>query len=354
MSEYTKIGVWQTAFLGDAVLTLPLLHALKTRYPKAEIHFFVRSGVESVFTAQPEITRVRPFAKRGAQKSLSSAVRYGWELGREGFDLWISAHKSFRSALISGATGINRRIGYDQPWFNTLAYTETVSRRFADLEEIERLFQLLKPLGINAPAPKASLSISDETRQDAEQFWRAHCGNRPVLGLHPGSTWPTKCWPVEYFSEIVTRAARAGAQVLIFAGPDERDVAAQVQAGAEVEGSVNVLNLGGELTLPQLAAYLGKLNAYLTNDSGPMHLAWAQDTPLVALFGPTVRELGFFPRGDNSTVAEIPLECRPCGLHGPRRCPLNHHDCMRRLTPDMVWEMLRRKLFTEPFDQSVF
>ncbi len=75
-----------------------------------------------------------------------------------------------------------------------------------------------------------------------------------------------------------------------------------------------------------------------------MHLAWAQDTPLVALFGPTVRKLGFFPRGDNSTVLEVPLDCRPCGLHGPKKCPKGHHDCMRRLTPDMVWDALRAKL----------
>lgn len=346
MSEYTKIGVWQTAFLGDAVLTLPLLRALKDRYPDAEIHFYVRGGVESIFAAQPEITQVHGFHKRGAQKSLNAAVRLGWEIGQEGFDLWISTHKSLRSALVSGATGIKRRIGYAQPWFNRLAYTETVDRRFDELEEIERLFQLLQPLGITPPAPKTKLVLSPEARAHADQFWKTSCGTRPVLGIHPGSTWPTKCWPVEYFSEIVNTAARAGAQVLIFAGPDEKDVAARVLTGADLstEGRTNVIDLACTLTLPQLAAHLGKLDAYLTNDSGPMHLAWAQDTPLVALFGPTVKELGFFPRGDNSTVLETPLECRPCGLHGPKKCPEGHHNCMRALTPDMVWEALRKKL----------
>ena len=75
-----------------------------------------------------------------------------------------------------------------------------------------------------------------------------------------------------------------------------------------------------------------------------MHLAWSQDVPLVALFGPTVKQLGFFPRGKNSTVAEIDLDCRPCGLHGPRKCPKDHFRCMRTLTPDMVWEKLSAKL----------
>ncbi|HKI81718.1 MAG TPA: glycosyltransferase family 9 protein, partial [Pseudodesulfovibrio sp.] len=98
-------------------------------------------------------------------------------------------------------------------------------------------------------------------------------------------------------------------------------------------------------SLPELAAYLGRLDAYLTNDSGPMHLAWTQEVPLVALFGPTVKALGFFPRGDNATVLENDgLDCRPCGLHGPKKCPEGHFKCMRDLTPDRVWDVLKAKL----------
>lgn len=343
MQQYKKIAVWQTAFLGDAVLTLPLLRALKDRFPDAEIDYFVRSGVEPIFEGQPEIARVRPFAKRGKQKSLNAAVRLGWELGQEGFDLWISAHTSLRSAFVSGATGIRRRIGYDKPWFNRFAYTETVNRRFTELEEIERLMELLQPLGISGPAPKAELVLTDESRQAAEEFWQENEFDTPVLGIHPGSTWPTKCWPVEYFSDIVRRAVECGAHVLIFAGPGEEGVAQQVMDGAAAD-PLRVTNLAGKLNLPQLAAYLGKLDAYLTNDSGPMHLAWTQDVPLVALFGPTVKKLGFFPRGDNSTVMESTVSCRPCGLHGPKKCPEGHFRCMKELTPDRVWDSLRHKL----------
>ncbi|WP_319582427.1 lipopolysaccharide heptosyltransferase II [uncultured Pseudodesulfovibrio sp.] len=344
MREYKKIGVWQTAFLGDAVLTLPLLKALKDRYSDAEIHFFVRAGVQSVFEGQPEITQVRPFAKRGKQKSLNAAVRLGWEIGREGFDLWISTHTSLRSALVAGATGIKRRIGYSHPWYNRLAYTETVDRRFNELAEIERLMELARPLGITGPAPKARLILPEESVLAAARFWETSAFDRPVLGLHPGSTWPTKCWPVQYFSDIVTKATAEGAHVLVFAGPGEEQVAAQVIDGAKAD-PLRVTNLAGQLSLPDLAAYLGRLDAYLTNDSGPMHLAWTQDVPLVALFGPTVEQLGFFPRGANSTVLQNDgLECRPCGLHGPKKCPKGHFKCMQELTTDRVWDALKVKL----------
>ncbi|WP_316898469.1 glycosyltransferase family 9 protein [Pseudodesulfovibrio indicus] len=343
MQAYKKIGVWQTAFLGDAVLTLPLLRALKDRFPEAEIHFFVRAGVESVFEGQPEIAKVRPFAKRGREKSLNAAVRLGWEIGREGFDLWVSAHTSLRSALVAGATGIGRRIGYSAPWFNRFAYTETVDRRFDELAEIERLMELARPLGIDGPAPKAELVLPESAREAADRFWTESGFSGPVLGVHPGSTWPTKCWPVEYFSDIVRRAVEAGAHVLVFGGPGEEPVAEAVIDGALADPS-RVTDLSGRLTLPQLAAYLRRLDAYLTNDSGPMHLAWTQDVPLVALFGPTVKGLGFFPRGENSVVMETDVDCRPCGLHGPKKCPKTHFRCMRELTPDRVWDALRPKL----------
>ena len=94
----------------------------------------------------------------------------------------------------------------------------------------------------------------------------------------------------------------------------------------------------------ELAAYLRMLNCYVSNDSGPMHLAWAQHTPVTALFGPTVRELGFFPRGDSAKVFEVSLECRPCGLHGPHHCPKKHHRCMVDIDVEAVWRDVAGKL----------
>ncbi len=101
-----KIGIWNTAFLGDAVLTLPLLQTLKRAYPDAELHFFVRAGVDSLFKAQPELASVRGFAKRGKQKGLGALLDYGAQLRSEGFDCWISAHRSLRSALLARRSGI--------------------------------------------------------------------------------------------------------------------------------------------------------------------------------------------------------------------------------------------------------
>lgn len=343
MKNYKKIALWQTAFLGDAVLTLPLIKALSLRFPDAEIHLFVRKGVESLFEGQTELSGVHGFDKRGAQKGMGAACTYGAELGRQGFDLWISAHTSMRSALISVSTGIKDRIGYDAPCYNRFVYSQTVKRRFDELEEVDRLLALGEPLGISGPALEVMLELPAAVLSEAKDLF-ASLGDGSVIGVHPGSTWETKKWPEQNFAQVIDRCISKGFKVILFGGPDEKELCQSildktVQADA-------VINLAGKLSLQQLAGYIRQLDVYLTNDSGPMHIAWIQKVPVLALFGPTVRRFGFFPRGENSTVLESPenLECRPCGLHGGKSCPEQHHKCMTNITVDMVWNEILRKV----------
>ncbi|MDL2210172.1 lipopolysaccharide heptosyltransferase II [Desulfovibrio sp. OttesenSCG-928-O18] len=350
-----KIGVWNTAFLGDAILTLPLLQTLRAAYPDAVIDFWVRKGFGGLFRAHPAINTVYEYDKRGKDKGALHAMRLGRSLARERYALWISAHASLRSALVSRLTGAGMRIGYAKPASNALFYTHVVPRRFSELEEIERLQQLLIPQDLAArgvePAAWPEIVLPGSARDAAEAYWTtlAENGQRPVLGLHPGSIWGTKRWPVEYFAAVAVNAAHEGAHVLVFGGPGEEimaeDVAAQARKALSPGEAALVVNLAGTLSLTELAAYIGRLDCYVTNDSGPMHLAWPQKTPVTAMFGPTVRELGFFPRGASATVMELPLPCRPCGLHGPQTCPQGHHKCMRDMTPDMVWPDVAAKMF---------
>lgn len=339
-----KIGIWNTAFLGDAVLTLPLIHTVARAWPEAELHFYVRGGFESLFAAQPELAGVHGFAKRGGQKGIMGAYRFGHEISRQGFDLWISAHTSLRSGLIARWSSVPKRIGYDRPRFNSFFYTHTVDRAFDRFDEIERLLRLTGPLDIE-PVHEPKLVLPDKALAAAAAYFDGLGHDAPVLGIHPGSTWPTKQWPEAYFSRVVDLALEAGARVLVFGGPGEEAVAARVLAGAENPlKDQRAADLSGQLNLPELAAWIGRLDCYLSGDSGPMHLAWIQGTPLTAVFGPTVRDLGFFPRGENSTVIETDLDCRPCSLHGPKECPLTHHRCMRDLTPERVFADAARKL----------
>ena len=348
-----NIGVLNTAFLGDAVLTLPLLQSLRLRYPSAKIDFYVRGGLQSIFSPHPDISEVFEYDKRDGQKGIAGLLTLRRAIAARRYDLWISAHTSIRSGLLALASGAPVCIGYSKPRLNVLSYNRRVGRRFTELDEIERLLELLRPLGAGPLSDWPELALGVEEQRAAGHFFAALQG--PVLGVHPGSVWPTKRWSADAFAYVASAALRAGAAVLLFGGPGEGDIVRQVKAlifAGQGDAAPFCLHgrlhdCSGSLTLPLLAAYIARLSCYLTNDSGPMHIAWSRRVPVTAIFGPTVRDLGFFPRGAGSTVFEADVECRPCGLHGPSVCPLGHHHCMTRVEPEAVWQDVRAKLFPQ-------
>ena len=362
MNTPRTIAVWNTAFLGDAVLTLPLLNVLKSAFPDADLDFYVRSGLETLFAAQPELHQV--YAVNKKDRTPLHLWQEGARLRRRKYDLWINAHPSFRSALMARLSGAPWRVGYRGAQRN-FAHTDSVSRRFEELDEIERLLQLTRPVYKCFPAafppdfdpdrPAGPnhwphLVLPNDAEHKADAFF-ATLSRSPRLGLHPGSVWATKRWTTEGFASIARRAIDAGAYVLVFAGPGEERMAADVIEQAGLRGHPALQDLSCKLSLPELAAWLKRLDVYVSNDSGPLHLAWCQHTPVTALFGPTVRELGFFPRGETARVFEVDkaaLPCRPCGLHGAKTCPQGHHRCMKDLDTDAVWNDVAAKLQAAP------
>jgi heptosyltransferase II len=340
--SFKRIGVWQTAFLGDAVLTLPLLQSLAGSFPGADIYFFVRGGLKPLFDPNPGY-RVVEFDKYGRDKGFPGIRRMAAFTRKLGLDLWISPHTSARSAAISFLTRAGTRIGFDRPFYNRFAFTKTVPRRFNELDEIDRVLELMTPLNPGSRETWPSIVLSGQAGIKADDFWKKSIHGK-TLGIHPGSTWPTKKWPEDYFSRIIDMAGELDdTQVIIFAGPDEEKIAARIISRASINR--HVINMAGKLSLPELAAFIAKLDCYLTNDSGPMHLAWPQKVPTIAVFGPTTKDLGFFPRGGNASVLETNLACRPCGLHGHRKCPEKHHKCMKDILPERVMDQIRGKLY---------
>ncbi len=346
------IAVWNTAFLGDAVLTLPLVCTLKTAFPDVGIDFYLREGVGSLFAAQPELRHI--FEVQKNRRGIGALRTQCREIAARRYDIWIDAHPSPHSALVARLSGVPLRVGYSG-LLRSLAFTYAVPRRFDELDEIERLLQLTKPIfqhygiqlsGFDPDIPDSrlhwpSLVLPEESVAHAETFFSS-LPSGPCLGLHPGSRWATKRWTPEGFAYIARQAVDIGANVLVFSGSQEETlIARSVIRLAGIEGSSRLFDLSGTLSLPHLAAFLARLSIYVSNDSGPLHLAWCQHVPVIALFGPTVRSFGFFPRGRTSTVLEVPenaLTCRPCSLHGPAACPQRHHRCMKDILPEQVWQ----------------
>lgn len=323
--EPRKILLMQGAFLGDCVLTLPLLRQLRELFPSSAISVLARPETAGVFAQADPSAAVIEDRKRSS-RFFTEFLRLKRELRKGNFDLAVIPHRSLRSALLARLAGIPRRVGFSSS-AGALLLTDRVPFSWL-LHDLERNLTLLLPLkGSPEPAWPGLSSPPDP-------FKKFGLPDSGLFGVNPGSAWPTKCWPAARYAEVIKRLhEERGLRAVIVGGPRERGVAAEVE---RLAGPGTCFDLAGRTDLGELMAVIRRMSLFITNDSGPMHIAAAYGVPTVAVFGPTTRELGFFPYGGNSEVLEEFLECRPCALHGSRSCPRGHFLCMKLITADKV------------------
>ena len=338
-----RVLIMQTSFLGDALLSVPLAKRVKEVLPAARLSVMTRPETADVFRGVAEVDEVLLDDKKGAGRGLAGIRHAAEQLKAGRFDIVLVAHRSFRTALIARLAGIPRRIGFASSAGAFLLH-ETVPFPWG-APEAERNLALLLPLAPELRAgPQDSLYLTGGRTGDAAAAVAKRleaAGVAPgekLVGVHPGSVWPTKRWFPERFAALAGLLTREdGARVVLIGGPGDQALAAGVAAGA----GAPVLDWTGKTTLPELLALIARLDLLVTNDSGPMHVAAANGVPVLALFGPTTKELGFFPYGEGHRVLEADLKCRPCGLHGAKECPEGHFLCMRLITVDQAHRAAR-------------
>ena len=323
----TDTLVIQTAFLGDVILTIPLLQALAERHGPVDV--ITTPGAASLIETHPAVRRVVKWdKKRGGAWAL------GRELRSERYEHVYLPHRSVRSALIAKLTGAKERIGFaDAPVLSRALYTRTVPRDTTK-HESERLLGLL---GSERPTADWGMTLTDSDKAKADTWMQANGVRDGFIALAPGSIWGTKRWP--YYPELAKLLGER--QVVVIGGKDDAAL-----AGAILAAAPNAKNSAGQLSLRESAALIQRAAALVTNDSSPLNLATAVGTRALAIFGSTVPAFGYGPIRAGDRVAEIPLDCRPCSSHGPQLCPLGHHRCMRDLAPALVAERALTLLLT--------
>jgi heptosyltransferase-2 len=190
----------------------------------------------------------------------------------------------------------------------------------------------LRCFGIRAPLPPLEMHLTAESQEAMQAYLRRELPEglmRPLLAVAPGARWSTKRWPVERFAAVAEALAQEQKAPVVVLGSAEDSPLAQELCQRL---SVPVLNCTGKLSLMHTAALLQQCHLLLSNDSGLMHMATALRVPVVAIFGPTVQEFGFYPFKASAQVVSATLACRPCSTKGSRRCPRGHHQCMQRVT----------------------
>jgi len=338
-----KVLVLQTSFLGDTLLTLPLLSEIKRRFPRVKLTLVCNSAAGELLQDHPGIDEIIVDDKSGADKGWTGLWRKAKQLRSKGFDIALSPHKSLRSALLLFLAAVPHRVGFRQSkgWF---LFHERVNRN-ATRHDAERNLSVLQACGINPEDCHRDLTlpVNDAARESVARLLRSLNVdlNKLIVGVNPGSVWPTKRWTAEGFAGLIARIRRQfDCEVLLFGGPDDLDINSRI--AQQCDGGT--VNLAGKLSLRELAAAISFCRVFVTNDSGPMHVAVACQVPTVAIFCATTPGLGFYPYSSKAVVVEKLLGCRPCGSHGGRRCPLGTEDCIRLIQPEDVFKAVERLL----------
>lgn len=332
----TSSLVIQTSFLGDTVLTTPLLAQLARR---GDVDVVTTPAAAALLANNPAVRAVIVYDKRGVHRGLQGFVMLARLLRQTPYDMAFLAQGSFRSAALALAAGVPSRIGFDTS-SGRLLYTRRVAFR-EDLHHAARLLRLARPNGRPAaPEELRPLLYPGDAERNAVDALLAHhgmaAGDR-FVAIAPGSVWATKRWP--WYAELAA-LLQTRMRVVIVGGADDAELARAIMTAAPA-----AIDATGKLSLLASAALIGRASALVTNDSAPLHLASAMGTPTVAIFGPTVPAFGFGPLAPKSVVVgHEALTCRPCDRHGPQRCPLGHFRCMRELDATMMAEHVRSLL----------
>ncbi|MBI5574599.1 MAG: lipopolysaccharide heptosyltransferase II [Elusimicrobia bacterium] len=329
-----KLLIIQTAFLGDVVLTIPLIQAAK-KYLKAQISVVCIPATKNILEEHFAIDEIIVFDKKNSGKGFVSLIKFAKKLKGKKFDVAIIPHPSFKSGLISYLADIPERIGFSNS-AGRIFFTDKVFYAL-NKHQLERYLDLLKHFGVEVEEEKTEIHIDGRYEQFADNILPK---DKVIFGINPGSVWATKRWFHERYAELSDRIVNElNGQVVIFGGPDDIETASKVEKNMKSKA----INLSGKTTLKQLSALIKKCRVFITNDSGPMHIAAALDIPTVAIFGPTVRQFGFFPYSKNATVIEKNVPCKPCSPHGPNKCPKKHFDCMNKITVNEVFDAVKKQ-----------
>ena len=312
--------VIQTAFLGDVVLTTPLLSALAAQHGPVDV---VTTPIAApLLETHPAVRKLIPYDKRGSDRGWAGVRSLAGRLKAERYAQAYLPHRSLRTAALAFLARIPSRKGFVGGW--SFLYTEAFPKPRTG-HESDRLLALANEAP-GAYPPQLRPTAADDHAAGA-------LVDGPFVALAPGSIWGSKRWP--YYAELGAKLA-ARVQVVVVGGKDDVELGDEIIRAVGRSGG-RAVNACGKLSLRQSAALIGKAAVLVTNDSAPLHLATAMGTPVVALFGPTATEFGFGPmRAGDVALGVDGLLCRPCSSHGPPQCPLGHHRCMRELTVEAV------------------
>jgi len=320
-----KIAIIRLSSIGDIVLTTPLVRALRAQYPQSRIDFIIKNEYAELLSTNPHLDNVISFdhdAGFGELRSLKKLIR------KEKYDVLIDLHKNFRSVFLRNNSRSGMVLKYNKNYVRRSLLIWFGLNRFKIIEPIyKRYFRAVESLGVKPDKDGTELHLTKNNILNV-QTKLTKSGlrkNQPLVILCPGAGFATKQWHIKGFAEVGDHLAKKYKALIGILGSNK-----DFEDCESVQNQMNErsVNYAGMFTLLESAAMLNQSKIVITNDTGLMHIAQSQKTPVVALFGSTTRELGYFPFPESSFVIEQDLSCRPCTHNGRNSCPKKHFRCM--------------------------
>jgi lipopolysaccharide heptosyltransferase I len=335
--EYERILIVKPSSLGDIIHSLPVLHALRLQFPKAHLAWFIHEKWADIVTGHPDLDETIPWSFRW--DGLHELYRI---FRRKRFDLAVDLQGLFRSGMISYLSGAKVRVGFKNGREGSvLFYTHKVDVPIHPMHALDRYLLVAKSLGAEVSKPISTIPISVQDEKAVDDLLKAVglSNSRDYVVMNPTARWWTKRWPIERFAQLADLIQDSGLPVVLIGG--ESDIP-EIQR-LQILTRISPVSVAGRTSLKQLAAFLRRARLLITNDSGPMHLAVALGTPVVALFGPTdpVRTgpYQYLSLPIMQTVIRKPVECSPCLS---RSCRMGDHRCMMEIEVDDVFEVVKK------------
>lgn len=340
MNEPKNIIIRMPNWLGDLVMATPILADVRAKWPKASITAMCQSNVAPLLKNDPHIDEIYSFKKISGWIHYLRRYEIVDDLKRGEYDLGILLTNSFSSAWWFWRGGVKGRTGFAANLRSFLLNRPIPYPENIETQHLVKTYKaILVPLGIEVSSTPPQLYISDEEKENAGKFLQSRgvdVNTSKIIGINPGAAFGTaKCWLPERFREVTSRLLKDPSSIILFFG----DGSAVPLVDKIINGlGERVINLAGKTSIRELMALIQQCSVFLTNDSGPMHIASALGTPLVALFGST-SDVKTGPFG-GGTIIHKHVECSPCYK---KICPIDFR-CMKRIEVDEVVSAILKKL----------
>ncbi len=327
-----KVVVIRFSSLGDLALMIPMLNAIKRGVDDCTLHVVTKEEFKELLERVDCIDRLLTIGE-GSLPELYSLFK---RLKREKYDVVIDAHNVARSKVLYHFLDapVKLQLKKESVRKSLLIYFKINLHR-GKTGLYDRYMHLARSLVPDVEDTDVELISDDDELQMIERIFKENdLQENRLVAIAPGARWKTKLWPDEYFAELVMRLKDEGLTPVLVGGENDTEICKRIRTRSHRD----LPDLSGRLSVLGTAQLLKRSRVLVTNDSAPLHLAELVGTPVVAMYGPTVREFGYFPRLKKSIALEKKIWCRPCSRNGSRFCPVGTLACLKKISVDEVFK----------------